>query len=539
MNAAFGITQPSSESFRNRLPSLAVPPPAAWNGLGTISGLTLRSSVLGPGLVVGNVSFIVNPAVAVAPQRGRGRLGLSRKTPVAAPEPPIVNAFVQQAEKSNNRVVVGPFSLGLDGNAPATVAAQITRSAYQVNARGSGSPARWLALGQALGLAQLPAGYRLMVPATPPAAAGPSAGAPNRPLAEVDLRIAGEWANFAPPRLEGSAQLHNVTAEIAAIAKPVEIKSGKLSASESEFSAQNMVAAIPDSHIDLEGSISLPRGCASPQLCVMAFDIRAGQVDLDELNRLLNPRLRAGLWSFLRASLPGSGGPGAGTPGSAGVANFWKGRRAQGHLAINRLVMKLLVASQVTADVNLAGDKLLLSNTRASLLGGAYQGQWSADFSVDPPVFDGNGTAQSVSLNEIAGVMRDNWASGPASITYRMTFSGHSFDEYKHSVIAAISFDWKNGLLRHVVLDGSAPLSFTEWSGKAEVANQGVRFTPGRMQTRSGAYAAQGTASFARNINFSFANASSRYAISGTLAQPMVSPAPQADRAAASRAPAR
>ena len=541
LNAALGFISPASEVSASLPPGLPVHQQAGWNGMGAISGLTLRSSVLGSGLVVGNVPFIVNAVIPVAPQRGRRKPAPSRKAQVAAPAPPLLNNLVPQAEKSGSRVVAGPFLLGLDGTSPAALAAQFTRSGYQVNAQGSASPARLLALGQALGLPRLPAGYRLLAPAASAAApaAAPSSAAQTRFLAEIDLQVAGEWAKFAPPRLQGSVQLHNVTAEIAAMAKPVEIKSGKLSVTESEISAQNIVAAIPGSHIDLQGSISLPRGCSSPQLCVMTFDIRAGQVDLDEVNRLLNPRLRPGLWSILRSSLPGSGAPDSGASGSAGVANFWKGRRAQGHLAINRLVMKLVAATQVTADLNLAGDKLFLSNTRASLWGGVYQGQWSADFSLDPPVFEGNGTLQNISLAETAGVMRENWASGPASITGRLSFSGHNFDDYKRSIIATISFDWKNGLLRHVVLDGGAPLSFTEWSGKAEVRNQDVLFTPGRMQTRSGAYTAQGTASFARNINFSLNDTTTGYAISGTLSQPAVSTGPQPTKSPASHAAAR
>ena len=536
MNAAFDLIQPASELASGFPPG----PQVLWNGRGTIEGLTLRSAVLGPDLVVGNVPFSANPAAPVAPHPRRRRPALSPKAPVAAPDSPMLNPFLQLAEKSQNRWVAGPFLLGLDGNTPATVAAQITRSDYQLNAQGGAAPARLLALGRALGLPGLPAGYRVISSSAPAAGDAPRAGAAipansmGRSFAEIDLRVAGEWAHFAPPRLAGSAQLHNVTAEIAAMAKPVEIKSANLRFSENEIAAQNIVATIPDSHIDLEGFLSIPRGCPSPQLCVMAFDFRAGQVDLDELNRLLNPRLGAGLWSFLRASLPGSS-----PSNNTGVSNFWKNRRAQGHLTIDRLIIKRLTASQFTAGVTLAGDKLLLSNARASLLGGASQGQWSADFSVDPPVFEGNGAAQNVSLSEVAAMMRDNWAAGPASITYRVSFSGHSFDDYKHSMIAALSFDWKNGLLRHVVLDGGAPLSFAQWSGKAEVANQDVLFTPGRMQTRFGAGSAQGTASFARNINFTISVLNSGYAISGTLSQPVVFPASQADKSAASRAPAR
>ncbi len=525
MNAAFSLRQPSAGA------PLDAYTPRGWTGTGAVTGLTLRSSVLGTNLSVGNVPITMNPGATVAvgaPRAPISRAG-KRKPVAVAREGAAVIAFEPLAEGTGNCVVVGPLALSLDGPAPATAAVQITRPGFHLNLQGGADPARLLSVAQALGLPRLPQGYRL-VP-RPPAdsktvpAAGISGAAVARPLVEVDLHVAGEWANFAPPRLQGSAKLHNITAEIAAISKPLEIESGTLNVSADEISAKDMIAAIPDSHLQLEGSINFPRRCASPQLCVMGFDIKAAQVDLDELNRLVNPRLRAGLWSYLRASLPGSG-PGPAEP--AGVSNFWKGRRAQGHLSTNRLIIKLLTASQVSADVDLQGDKLLLTNTRATLLGGTYQGQWSGDFSMDPPVFDGSGAALNVSLTEIATLMHDDWATGPATINFRVTFFGRGFDDYKRSAIAAVGFNWKKGLLRHVVLDGGTPISFTEWAGKAEVANQGFLFTPGRMQTKSGTYTAEGTASFARNINFNLAGAKSRYAISGTLRQPVVFPPPQA-----------
>ncbi len=525
MNAAFNLRQPSAGD------SLNAYTPRGWSGTGAITGLTLRSSVLGTNLNVGDVPITMNPApttAAAAPRTPTSRAG-KRQPAAIARQGRAVSEFAPLAEGTGNRVVIGPFALSLDGPAPATAAAQITRPGFQLNLVGGADPARLLSVAQALGLPRLPEGYSLvpkpaadskLVPA-----AGISGAATTRPLVEVDLQVAGEWAHFAPPRLQGSAKLHNITAEIAAISKPLEIESGTLNVSADEISAQDLIAAIPDSHLQMEGSINFPRRCASPQLCVMGFDIKAAQVDIDEVNRLVNPRLRAGLWSYLRASLPGSG-PRPAEP--AGVSNFWKGRRAQGHLSTKRLIIKLLTASQVSAEVDLQGDKLLLTNTRASLLGGTYQGQWSGDFSMDPPVFDGSGAAQNVSLTEIATLMHDDWAAGPATINFRVTFSGHGFDDYKRSAIAAVGFNWNKGLLRHVVLDGGTSLSFTEWAGKAEVANQNFLFTPGRLQTRSGTYLAEGTASFARNINFNLAGAKSRYAISGTLQQPVVFPPPQA-----------
>jgi uncharacterized protein involved in outer membrane biogenesis len=448
-----------------------------WAGGGRTSALRLTSSSLDAPLDLGTVSFTVEGGAPPAPAQRK----LSRKRAADLP--------------ARSALVVAPFAVSLDAPTPTVVRGRFDALGYRIALDGNAEVARLLEVGRAFGL-------------RPPqvAARGP---------ARLDLKLAGNWLNFAPATLLGSAQVHNLEAQVPGLAAPLHL-TANASFSDTMVDLQDLTASVPEYRLWLRGWVRIPRRCDQPQGCPAEFDLAAPELVTDELNRLLNPQFRAQPWYRLGSSAPAS--------------DPWR-FRAQGRLAAARLMVKSLVATGVEAQVRLEPGKLTLTDVAAELLGGHHMGEWRADFTGSEPMYVGRGRLERASLERLGTWMRDPWGTGTLSGSYQVTLVGWKAEDLARTASGSSQFEWRNGALPRLSLGAPGALRLRRFSGRITLRDRTLSFSAAHLDAPGGPYSLSGTASFARELNLTLTGRDSReYTITGGLARPRVSLPPRAGR---------
>jgi uncharacterized protein involved in outer membrane biogenesis len=444
-----------------------------WSGGGRTSEIKLRSSVLTPELSLPELGFA---------WEGPGSAPWGTRTPARSPAG-------HAGTPAALRLVFAPFRLPLGGAGPVTVGASFSREAYDLYVQGEARAPRLLQVGRALGL-RVPQ-YQLDGPA------------------RIDLQLAGTWAGFAAPQITGAAQLRNLSAMVRGVNTPVQFAGADLRLDRDAASLQHLTLRFPGSPIQLAGSASLPRNCSSLEQCPVKFDLQGDQISLDELNRLLNPRLAKRAWYNVFSS-----------PATPSVLTKV---RAGGHLNANRLIVKSLVAQHFMAEVTLEAGVLTLNHVLADTLGGKYQGTWRADFNTAQPEYSGKGALSGVALPQLAALMHDDWAAGTMDASYQVSLAGSTAGQLGNSLTGAASFQWRDGVLRHLALDqNSGPLQFKNFAGQLEIKDRVLRLTQAQMTVSAGVYEISGTASLARQLGLRVSNTQRAFDVSGSLEKPKV-----------------
>jgi hypothetical protein len=444
-----------------------------WSGGGRTSEIKLRSSVLTPELSLPELGFAWEGP-------GSAPWGTRKPTRFTAPGQAGIPAAL--------RLMFAPFRLPLGGAGPVTVGASFSRQAYDLHVQGEARAPRLLQVGRALGL-RVPQ-YQLDGPA------------------RIDLQLAGTWAGFAAPQITGAAQLRNLSAMVRGVNTPVQFAGADLHLDRDAASLQHLTLRFPGSPIQLAGSASLPRNCSSLEQCPVKFDLQGDQISLDELNRLLNPRLAKRAWYNVFS------------PATPSVLTKI---RAGGHINANRLIVKSLVAQHFMAEVKLEAGVLTLNHVLADTLGGKYQGTWRADFNAAQPEYNGKGTLAGVALPQLAALMHDNWAAGTMDASYQVSLAGSTASQLGNSLTGAASFQWRNGVLRHLALDqNSGPLQFKNLAGQLEIKDRVLHLTQAQMTASAGIYEISGTASLARQLGLHVSNPQRAFDVSGSLEKPKV-----------------
>jgi hypothetical protein len=450
------------------LHTLATPQAAAqWAGGGRTSPVRLTASALGAPLELGAISFAIDSPPA---NGARGKVG---HTPPAEAQPPAL--------------LVKSFAVSLDAPRPTLVSGRFDSAGYRIALAGDAEIRRLLQAAQAFGLHP------------------PQAGA--RGAAHLDLALAGNWLNFAPATLLGSAQLRNLEFQVPGLAAPLHL-SGTASLSESSIALQGVTVSAPEYRLALRGWLRLPRPCEPPEACPAEFDLSAPQLVTDELNRLLNPQLRERPWYRLASSDSG-----------AGAWTF----RAEGHLSAGRVQVKSLVATGFEAQLRLEPGRLLLTDVAAEVLGGRHQGEWRADFTGNEPMYVGRGRLERASLERLGALMREPWATGTLSGSYQVTLSGWKAEELTRTASGSAEFEWRNGTLPRFSFGAPGPLHLRRFSGRLLLRDRTLSFLDGRLDAAGGPYLLNGTASFARQLDLTLTRRDApAYAVTGALARPRV-----------------
>src|SRR5262249_24792002 len=142
---------------------------------------------------------------------------------------------------------------------------------------------------------------------------------------------------------------------------------------------------------------------------------------------------------------------------SSGGHSFLTAIVASGTFTANRALIRNLEATRVSGRLLLDQGRMRLWELSADVLGGHHRGDWRADFPAKPPNYEGSGSVDSISLDELADAMHDNWIVGTASAKYELQLTGFSFSELAESAKGTLRFDMRDGSLPHIVVS-SAPL---------------------------------------------------------------------------------
>ena len=454
---------------------------SSWTGHGKTDAAALRSQVLGPELRLGTISFaLTTPPPELARVRG---------VPIGPAEVPAAP-----------RLYVAPFSVALGAANPATAQAALSRDEYRFELRGDAEIARLLRVSRAIGVG------------------GAKFSASGN--AKLDLHLTGSWVGFGPPSIRGRMQLRNVTAQIRQAGAPLQVRAASLVISAEQIRAQDVTASFPGRSTSFTGWLVLPRGCGPKPACPLRFDLHSPELSAEQLNRLFNPRMGRSLWSrFTSAESTGS------------LAQI----RAEGRLTIDKLALGRFVATRASAQVQTGEGKLRLTRVAAELFGGKHRGEWRADFSGLQPVYAGSGTVERVAMGPLTELMADHWATGALSGNYRVMMAGWTEDELASSAEGVFDFDWRDGTLRRIALNGDAvPLRLKRFSGQLRLHDSRFEVATSRMETPAGIYAVSGSASLQRQLDLKLEReGAAGYTLSGTVEDPRVILLPASERQAA------
>jgi len=441
-----------------------------WDGTGEANDLHLQSKLANADLTLGRIPFILATSqTSKSPVRLGGALQL--------PNEP-------HAE-------IGPFNLALGRPVPVVVRGWASRSGYSFSMQGDAELQPLLRLARTAG-----------IPVLQPAADG---------VAKVDLQVAGDWQGFAAPRLQGKAQLHSVRAEVRGLNGPIEITAANLVLSPDQVSVQNLTASAAGT--SWRGSLTFPRPCTGPVTCPVRFDLHADEIATDRLNELINPSVHKKPWyGFLSSSSPNT--------------SFLMTLHAAGKITAGRLVVRKLVANQVSANLELSAGKLRLAALNAEVFGGKHTGEWTADFTVKPPEYSGTGTLDRIALDQFAKSMNDAWITGSATVAYRVKASGLETTALFASASSTLKLDARDGMFSHVVLSqGAGPLQMRRLAAHLSLQDGKFEIQEGKLDTPVGSYQVSGTASLTRILNLKLTHEGAPgFNITGTLLEPHVSP---------------
>ncbi len=400
----------------------------------------------------------------------------------------------------------GPVAIG-PSHGGATVRGWIARSGYNLSVVGETEISRALRIGRTIG-----------VPVLATNAEG---------TAQLDLQIAGSWmgpsngsaAGFASPQVTGIARLRNVQSNIRGLGGPVEITSAEMQFTPEQVRITKLNAKAAGTN--WTGSLEMPRGCGFT--CPIRFALNANEIGLSRFTEFASPSPKKRPWYRVLDSSTPSG------PGSALLSSL----RASGRVTTERLLVRDVAATHVSANVKVDSGKLQISELDADLLGGKHKGEWQADFGVKPSVCKGRGKFSGVSLAGFAEAMHDDWVSGTASANYEI--SGKCLGEFWPSAEGSLQVDARDAVFPHVSVSDST-FQVTHLSGLADLHAGELEIKNTTLDSPEGRFELSGTASFARELDVKMtrlpgAAAAVGYAITGTLAEPQVAPLSSSEQA--------
>jgi len=455
--------------------------PAIWAGGGHTSRFAFQSKVLKEDLELGSLEL------AIAESDAKPNSKHTTKP---------IHTVVSGAEASSLQVIVKPFAMPLGAPSPVMAGGSFGLSRYRIGLKGDAELTRLVAVARAMGIGTPSLGL-----------SGP---------AQIDLEIAGTWAGFALPVPSGKLQIRNAIVEMPGVLEPLQVSSATVALAEqvanlgpfqAEFKAGPTVT----------GTASFPTRCASIENCILHFDLHSPELSLDRLNQLLNPVTQNHPWYQLL------------TAGQVDNDALLK-TRASGRVSIAHFAIGGLSASNVTANLELTGGSVSVKELNADLLGGHHLGNWDADLSATPPKFFGSGSLNKVAMAQASSLMHDPWATGTLEGQYTLGLGGIDPAALRQSATGSAHFNWTNGTMRHVSLDGKPnPFAFSGFSGDVAIRGSQLSCETCKLQAAKASYSVSGRAGFDRSLDLRLEQAGgTTFVISGTLEKPQVEPSPTA-----------
>lgn len=457
-----------------------------FEGRGEITGLVLRSVMNKAEIGPQTVSFAMSDGSGNAGKADHGR---TDRGPHAG-----IRAMSQQPQEAH--IEIGPVELGAK-TGTLTARGWLTRSKYEMDIAGDSDLPRVLRLARLAGV--------------PTIRTTPEGGV------QLDVSMAGYWrpsssgksVGFGGPLVTGTAKLRNVHVALIGTGGPIEIAGADVQLLAEKVSVTKLSAKAVGA--SWSGSIEMPRGCVGSGTCPARFQLNASEIDLHGWNEWASPSPKARPWyRMLEADAPSA---------TALLGEL----QASGRLTADRLQVQKATATHVSADITLDSGKLTVANINAALLGGAYRGDFQADFNVKPTACGGSGTLSKISLTGLADLMKDQWIRGTADASYEV--KGICQTGFWETAEGSLRLNATDGALPHItVSDGGGPLAFSRMSAQVGLKAAVFDVKNATFETPGGKYALTGTASLKRQVEMKLAQVPTggSYAISGDLADPQI-----------------
>ncbi|MCU1285730.1 MAG: AsmA [Acidobacteriales bacterium] len=457
--------------------------PPKWTGEGVLEAVSLSSQSIAQSIQVDTLRFGFDE-VELSPE-GRGSRGLRYRLDAK----PTRTKTRSATDNVSTTLTVDPFAVSLGGAGSLNVSGIGTHEGLQWRIKGEAEAAKLNAAARLLGL--------------------PIPGSVAAGTANIDLAINNAWTSFGAPVVTGNAQLHRVKAQIADVAAPIEIASATLVLTPDEISLQHLTGTLFGTRTQFDGGVVVRRNCVE-QYCPVRFELHATEINLDELNRILNPKFRETNWLGQQTSSP-----------TNAIDSRLLNLDLNGKLTADRLIMKGLIASNLATQVAKDNGVVNLTAVRADLLGGKHLGNWRATFSGNEVKFEGSGALQEASLSQVSALTHDNWGAGVIDAGYKLSLSGTDADALRRTLAGSLNFNWKNGSLRRVVGTGfPAGLQFARWTGTVKIDSGSLQWLDSVMDAATGKYRVSGSATLARDLELRFTGDKHRFDLSGTLDKP-------------------
>jgi hypothetical protein len=401
----------------------------------------------------------------------------------------------------------GPVAIDTARNGSPTVRGWVDRGGYELAVAGETDVARALRLGRMIG-----------VPATP---ANPEGSA------QVDLHIAGLWtgqnrqdtSGFMGPQVTGTAKLKNVKVAVRG-AGSVEISSAdvQLLADETRVGKLNAKAA----GATWSGSIEVPRGCGSPEACPVHFSLNTDDVSLAQLGEWAHPGVEKRAWYQLLEGNTKTG------------PSLLSRVHGSGSIAADRFRIHAITATHVSAKLSVGEGRFEISQISGDVLNGKHRGKWTSDFRVNPAVCGGSGSFAGISLAAVASTMKNAWIGGAANARYDL--KGPCSGEFWQKATGTVQAEVRDGVLPHVpVGDDARPLRIQRLEGQARMHDGTIEIDDAKLDSPDSSYKLSGTATLQRQVALKLTRVSEEpaggYSISGTLAEPRVTPLARTEQA--------
>ncbi len=409
----------------------------------------------------------------------------AQPTPVVAPS----------AAYDSGSLTVDAFSVQMGPSTTLEVRGSLDSKGYFVSAKGMVPMERLLAFGRATG-------FHSQISNTTASAL-------------VDLNVSGPWANFAPPKLHGTAHLQNLAAWIPGVKDRLVMTEADAQFTDTALVLSKMNGQFEHSTIAFTGLVSSPLNCTGNAPCPLQFDLHLDSLAIPDLTELMGFSDKGWSLRFL-----------------SGSENKLPDFRAEGTLAVGELNIANMPLEKFTAHIELGDHALAVNRVSAKMAGGTTQGEWKIDWSGSQPRYTGSGSMEGVMLervspqNTVAGQVAQ-WIAGRAQVSYAVHFEGKTPQEMATSAAGRVEFEVNNGISRVLALDAGRPLRFNAVQGALEIDKEAIKVLPSKFRAENRIYQLSGTMSLAnKQAKLKVNTSGTQWEITGALEKPEITPQP-------------
>jgi hypothetical protein len=424
------------------------------SGGGSVSELRISSKLFQPELAIAELKFAFDRNES-KPATRRGHKAQPDQT-AGAP--------------ATLRITATPILLGAAPERVAYLEGAIRSGDFSLSLRGQADLARIFPIARALGL-----------------------NAPKSDLsgvADMNLQLKGVGHDFSRPWLEGRASLANLQLRSGPLPVPLSMDYATADFSRGTVNFWTQEAVLGNSGIRLRGNVTYPLYCES-EACPIHFALSSGEIRLDDLNSIFNPRLRDRPWYSFAKRNDGA---------------RMKGWIGDGTVAVGRLMVKSASVDRFSAFMHLADGKLDLTNVVADAFGGKHLGEFHADYYADEPQYDLAGTITKASLEQLGSSLWPNaWHNSPAhsgtlDAKYQLHLSGSEAGALFKSAAGTADLVWANGAFTGHADNGAArTLAVNQFVDRVTWKEGALQIPSATLKTASGPFEISGT--FARSYD--------------------------------------